>query len=402
MRTQRIAVVGAGIFGAGAALSLRQRGHEVVLFDPGPLPHPLAESTDISKVVRMEYGGDEVYMALVEEALEGWRRWNQAFPAPVYHEVGVLVLCTSEMVPGGFEHDSYQLLRRRGHAPERLRKEDLRQRFPAWNADQYPDGFYHREAGFAEAAHTVRFLLDEVRRAGVQVREGERVVGLLDGVAGQGGGVVTADGASHLFDGIVVTAGSWTGKLLPELAQDLRPFAQPVFHLRPADPQSYEATRFPVFTADIARLGYYGFPVTDDGIVKIAHHGPGRRMDPDDPLRTPDEDQVEELRAFLKMSLPGLLSAPIVERRLCLYCDTWDGHFWIDRHPSRPGVTVAAGGSGHAFKFAPLIGDIIADVVEDRPRPDALRERFRHRPERRHVATEEAARKSAAPRRVQE
>jgi glycine/D-amino acid oxidase-like deaminating enzyme len=215
-------------------------------------------------------------------------------------------------------------------------------------------------------------------------------------VAGQVG-LVTADGHSHRCDRIVVAAGSWTGKLLPELAEDLRAFAQPVFHLRPEDPAPYEAIRFPVFTADIARLGYYGFPVNGDGIVKVAHHGPGRRMDPDDPVRVPDEEQVEELRGFLRHSLPGLADAPIAEARLCLYCDTWDGHFWIDQHPARPGVVVAAGGSGHAFKFAPLIGDIIADVVEDRPRPDALRERFRYRPERRHVRSEEAARKLSTP-----
>src|SRR6185437_9008873 len=87
---RHVAVVGAGIFGVTAALALRRRGHTVSLFDPGPLPHPLAESTDISKIVRLDYGPDDVYLALMESALEGWRRWNEDLGEPLFHEVGVL------------------------------------------------------------------------------------------------------------------------------------------------------------------------------------------------------------------------------------------------------------------------------------------------------------------------
>src|SRR5580700_12061752 len=96
----RVAVVGAGIFGVTAAIALRRRGHEVSLFDPGPLPHPLAESTDISKVVRLDYGHDDGYLALMEEALEGWRRWAAAWDAPLFHEVGVTFLTRAPMAPG--------------------------------------------------------------------------------------------------------------------------------------------------------------------------------------------------------------------------------------------------------------------------------------------------------------
>src|SRR4051812_35807471 len=103
----RVLVIGAGCFGLAAALELRARGCDVTVVDPGPLPHPLAESTDISKVVRCDYGADADYTVLGERALEGWRRWNAAWPVKLFHETGVTFLSRTPMAPGGFEHDSF-------------------------------------------------------------------------------------------------------------------------------------------------------------------------------------------------------------------------------------------------------------------------------------------------------
>src|SRR3954451_13796569 len=107
-----VVIVGSGIFGVTAAIELRARGFEVTLTDPGPIPHPLAESTDISKAVRMDYGADETYAAEMEVALDGWRAWNAAWKEPLFHEDGVTYLCRAPMAPGGFEHDSFAILTR--------------------------------------------------------------------------------------------------------------------------------------------------------------------------------------------------------------------------------------------------------------------------------------------------
>src|SRR5437660_391753 len=128
-----VVVIGAGIFGVTAALELRRRGCTVRLVDPGPVPHPLAASTDISKAVRLEYGADEEYSALGERALDGWRRWNQDLGEPLFHETGVLFLRRTPAAPGTFEGDSLAVLTRRGHRPERVSAADVRARFPAWN-----------------------------------------------------------------------------------------------------------------------------------------------------------------------------------------------------------------------------------------------------------------------------
>src|SRR5919201_2048011 len=128
----RVIVVGAGINGVTAAIELKKRGHEVVLVDPGPLPHPLAASTDISKAVRAAYGADEDYTALAERSIEVWRQWNDQFGTPLYHEVGFLFLRRRMLQPGDFEYESFRLLRQRGHQLERMNPARLRQRFTAW------------------------------------------------------------------------------------------------------------------------------------------------------------------------------------------------------------------------------------------------------------------------------
>jgi glycine/D-amino acid oxidase-like deaminating enzyme len=231
-------------------------------------------------------------------------------------------------------------------------------------------------------------LLDEARAAGVVLQPGRRAATLIERDACIVG-IVDGEGEPLAADAVVVAAGSWTQHLLPWLDDQLRSVGQPVFHLRPRDPAPYRAERFPVFGADIARTGYYGFCANADGIVKIANHGVGRAMHPESPARAVTADEEAALRAFLGDTLPSLAAAPIVHTRVCVYGDTADEHFLIAADPDRAGLVVAAGGSGHGFKFAPVLGDLIADAVEGREEP--LLRKFRWRPGRR-LAGEEAAR----------
>jgi glycine/D-amino acid oxidase-like deaminating enzyme len=368
-------VVGAGIFGVTAARELRRRGWEVVLADPGPIPHPRAASTDISKVVRLGYGTDEATTEMMEEVLGIWRKWNGGWSEPLYHETGVLMMARAPMAPGEFEFESFQVLEKRGKNPQRLGPADLRRRFPAWLARNYSDGFFHPEGGYAESGRVVGRLAESARLEGVRLLPELRFEALLE-EGGRVKGIVSREGERLPAERVVMAAGAWTPKLLPHLAGHLRPTAHPIFHFRPPNRRLYEYRLFPVFTADISRTGWYGFPMNRDGIVKIGNHGPGREMDPDSSREAAAEEEAP-LRRFLEETFPTLAPLPVAERRLCFYCDTRDEQFWIDADPDRPGLVVAAGDSGHAFKFAPVLGRIIADVVEDKPFP--LRERFRWR-----------------------
>lgn len=358
-------VVGAGVFGLAGARELRRRGLRVTLLDPGPLPHPLAASTDVSKVVRMEYGADVAYMALVERALEGWRRWNReaTLGEPLFHETGVLMVTRQAMAPGGFEHDSHHTLLARGHRPERLDAATLVRRFPAWRPGSHVDGFFHARGGWAESGRVIAALADLAEREGVDLRVGESAVELVT-AGDRVTGVRTASGATHSAARVVIAAGAWTPRLVPELRAAMRISGHPVFHLRPAAPERFTGDGFPVFTADIARTGWYGFPLHPrEGIVKIGNHGAGQELDPSRDARVVGPEEVDRLRAFLAATFPGLVDAELVATRRCLYTDTRDGHLWIDRHPERPGLVVASGGSGHAFKLAPVLGELVADAA---------------------------------------
>ncbi len=279
------------------------------------------------------------------------------------------------MVPGGFEHDSFAMLTGRGHPLERVDAEAIAARFPAYRPGALVDGYVNPRGGWAESGAVVAALAAEARAVGVTIIE--RAIGRLD----------------EIDAGLtIVCAGSWVRSLLPELATSVRAIGQPVFHLRPARPELFTAERFPVFGADIARTGYYGFPITHDGIVKIANHGTGTPVD-SDLDRVVSAAQEAHLRAFLADTFPALAEAPIVATRLCVYGDTLDGHFWIAPHPARPGLVVATGGSGHAFKFAPVLGALIADIALGVPHP--LAAKFCWRPELAAATRGDAARAGA-------
>ena len=372
-----VLIVGAGIFGLTAAWALRRRGWEVTVLDPGAIPRPEAASTDVSKIIRIDYGGDLLYTALGEAAIRGWDEWNDRWQPRLYHEDGFLLLAGEPMQPGGFEHESFAMLTRRGHPVEPLTPVNRAALAPLWDAAAYPDGYFNRRAGWAESARVVERVAREARDAGVRIIEG-RALAHLTGRGGSISGAATTSGEHHAADVTLIAAGAWTPTLLPHLADVMWTTGQPVFHVDAGTDPRWRPPAFPVWAADIARTGWYGFPALPDGALKIGHHGTGRRVGPDAP-RTVLASEESRLREFLRSNLPPLADAAIVHRRLCLYCDTFDGDFWIDHDPERPGLAVAAGDSGHGFKFAPVLGEVIADAIERRPNPWSERFRWRTR-----------------------
>ena len=363
--TQRVIIVGGGLFGMTSAIELRRRGYEVDVFEPGPIPHPLAATTDISKVLRMDYGADEDYMILMEESFKVWDEWNRVWEKPLWHETGFLILTREELKPGGYELESLHMLEKRGHPVERLTLDEIKRRFPAWNAEQYIDGYFNPRAGWAESGRVLEWLYSEATRLGARIHTGRKFQHLVEKEA-RVTGIKTDDGESHHADHAIVAAGSWTPHLLPHLSDVLWTVFQPVFHFEVQDMELFTPPNFPVWAADISNTGWYGFPAIQDKRLKVANHGAGWRFHPDEPRIMP-YDQEEKFRAFLQDTFPSLSDAKVLFTRLCPYCDSWDGNLWIDRDPERPGLVVAAGDSGHAFKFAPMLGGLIADALEGKP-----------------------------------
>ena len=376
MTPSSILILGGGCFGLTAALELRARGWQVTVIDQGRLPHPDAASTDISKVVRMDYSADEQHTAMGEHSIERWREWNAQWGDDLYHEVGFLVMSRDEMQPGGFEHDSRQFLTPRGHKLRRTSSDLLRELHPAWSHHTYRDGYLNPVGGWVESGRVIAKLVAEARAAGIEIIEnvahprpqfdGTRCIGIAS--------LNQAWKAGH----VLVATGAWTPTLLPHLQDVMWATAQTVFHFKPHDPRPFTPPQFPVWGAEMGKTGWYGFPANADGLVKVANHGPGRRVNANDPRSLPTGEEAR-YRAFLRETFSSLADAPLHSTRVCLYCDTFDGAFWIDHDPAHPGLIIAAGDSGHAFKFTPVMGEIIADVVERKPNPWAGRYRWREK-----------------------
>ena len=374
-----IVVVGAGVFGLTGALELRRRGCDVTVVDPGPVPHPMGASNDISRMVRMDYGSDRLYSLLAAEAIDGWHKWNADFGRVLYHEDGFLLLSSQPLSDGGFEADSFELLSGEGWPLRQLDGAEIARRFPGWNSEHYIDGYLNPRAGWAEAGATINTLCQVAGNEGVRVVGGFRAESVIED-RGRAVGVRSTDGAEVQAGQVVVAAGVWTPLLLPRLAEVMWTAGQPIFYFKPENPERFRPPQFPPWAADLPRSGWYGFPANDEGVVKIANHGPGHPVLPDAPreLQPGDEDR---LRRFLEQSFPELADAPLHGSKMCVYCDTWDGDFWIGRDPGLDGLVVATGGSGHAFKFAPVLGRLVADTVEGKDNAYSQRFAWRSRGE---------------------
>src|ERR1700730_2661736 len=205
----KVLIVGAGINGVTAAIALKKRGYDITLIDPGPLPHHLAASTDISKAVRSTYGSDEDYTALAERAVVMWREWNEEFGRALYHETGMMFIRREPMQPGDFEYESLKISDRRGGRLTRLDEKTLGKRFPAWRSNYYRDGIIEREAGYVESALAVATLVTRAKEMGVAVRESCRF-SRLDQTGNSVRGVVLADGEVIPADTVVMATGAWT------------------------------------------------------------------------------------------------------------------------------------------------------------------------------------------------
>jgi glycine/D-amino acid oxidase-like deaminating enzyme len=358
--------VGAGAFGAISALELANRGFAVTILDRSAAPHPEASSTDISKMLRMDYGSDVFYHELAEASLDVWDEWNRDWARPLYHEDGFLILAPGPMRPGGFEYESHRVLTERGYTPQRVDSSYLARHHPEWSADRYPDGYMSPRGGWAESGAVVATLLQQCEHAGVQT-----ITGAFSRLLSQGskvrGALVSIDDNEQAVeaDSVVLCAGAWTPSLTPWLSEVLRAVAQPVIHFEVDRTESFRSSAFPPFSADISGSGWYGFPVLDDGRFKLGHHSDGVVVDPSQ-RGSVQPAHIERARNFLRESIPSIADAPVVGTRICLYCDSVDGDLLLDRDPEREGLVVATGGSGHGFKFTPMIGKIVADAVEGR------------------------------------
>ena len=361
-----IGVVGAGIFGMAAALELRSRGHNVTVFDQGKVPNERASSTDVAKAIRRtNYFPSHPYIELVERASRKWREWHERMSKSIYYQVGALSeYRSSEFEPGTGGYESVTYLKDQREEMELLSIKQVRERFPQFAFREADACFvYDAWAGYLDSGQAVSDLTDLARMEGVQVRENARVLDLKDT---SGEVEVGMDEGSISFDRMVVAAGPWMGRLVPEIGENLLTTRQQMAFFRPEDSRMFEHGAMPVWSIHPVEEGWYGFPLLSDGTVKIAMDLHGDSVDPD-VERDATPDFVESVREFVADRMPELAKGQMVGARACLYTNTPDGHFVIDWAPGSERIMVAGGGSGHGFKFGGAIGEVIADALENKP-----------------------------------
>ncbi len=379
MKTFDFLIVGAGIFGISTAIELSKRKYSVGVLNPDTIPHHLAASTDISKAVRLEYGSDREYFEMTEICIERWREWNDFFQTPLYHEVGFLMLGRDSLDSPGhsFEKASIELLHEKGYSTEMLQHDELRKRFPIINHSLYPLAHYNPVGGYVESGKVVATLADHALQLGVKINNQETVQELRV-ESGRLTTIKTREGESFSAGLTIISAGTSTPFLVPDLRPYMKITGHPVFHIAPPEIDMCKAPWLPVFTADISNTGWYGFPWHPvQGVVKMAKHTKGMELHPWHDDRTITDSEVNEFKNFRRESFPSLANAPVVYTRRCLYTDTLDGHFWIDHHPEVKGLAVSSGGSGHGMKMGPIIGEMTADIAEGKTHRFSARYRWR-------------------------
>lgn len=364
----KIAVIGAGVFGTCSALELQRRGHEVTLFERGRVPQIDASSTDISKAIRVEYGtACPLYAPMAERAMERWQAIEKEASVRLLHRPGILMLA-SRFDESRLEWQSWRYLNDRGYRIEILDPTEAKKRWPQFNYEGIAVAYYNSWGGFLEAAKAVETVTNLARAAGVRLVEWVKVSGFSE-VNGQVRVWVRVEG--EIYDAALVAVGPWVAELLPELKSEVQISKQQLTYYRPSNVNDFREEAFPVWSYDLVEEGWYGFPITPEGILKLSKHRYGYPVHPD-VERDVDDAFVSESNAFVRQALPALDPSSYSHGKVCLYTNSRNGDFIIDRAPGYNRLYVAGAGSGHAFKFGPVLGELAADIIEGREVPAAF------------------------------
>jgi sarcosine oxidase len=237
---------------------------------------------------------------------------------------------------------------------------EVNERFPGFDL---PDGFkavFQPDGGFLEPEKCIRACTALATAHGAEIRTGTRVHAWN---REPGGVVVHLEDESIHARQLVMCAGAWTPKFVPSLAGVLRPERQVVGWFGIEDANAFAIGQFPVFILSTSRGYYYGFPEFGVPGFKIGkYHHRAEPVDPDEPVRAVDAPDEEVLRECVRSYFRGA-NGPLVRASTCIFTNTPDEHFIIDRLPDAPEVLVVSACSGHGFKFCSVIGEIVADLT---------------------------------------
>jgi len=353
-----VIVLGLGGMGSAAAAHLARRGARVVGVEQFTPAHDRGSSHGDSRIIRQAYFEHPDYVPLLLDAYDLWADLDRDDPG-LFQITGGLMLGRpeAEVVAG-----TLASARQHDLPHEVLDATEVRRRFPTFAPLDDEIGVFEERSGFVRPERTVHAHLRRALAAGADLRFEERALGWE---ADDGGVRVTTERGTIEGDRLVIAPGAWAPRLLAGLGIPLVVTRQVVFWFAPdGDPAAYEPGRQPIFIWERGEHQPYGFPTSDGpgSGVKVAIFRNGRETDPDALDREVSAEEVEEIATVLSEMLPTL-PGRFLRGVACLYTTTPDQHFVVGAYPSYAHVVVAAGFSGHGFKFVPLMGQILADLA---------------------------------------
>lgn len=344
-------VVGCGGMGSAALFELARRGHRVLgleQFSPG---HDRGSSHGQTRVIRTAYYEHPDYVPILKRAWERWYELEQLTGRQLLTECGCLSIgpADGELIQGVRQSAAK-------HQLELIEREQDPFRIPPGYAS-----VFESKAGYLRVEDCVLAHLDAAMAQGAEHRANETVLGWQS----EGTGLrVRTNRGTYLTAKLVICAGAWATKLLTDIGTRLTVMRQVMLWFDPVEPERFRRDRFPVFLFETDRGAFYGLPMIDAQGVKIArHYGAPELATPDEMIWETSPDDELPIWEFLKDSMNAKFTR-CTQRQVCQYTLTTDRHFVIDCHPENKNIVFAAGFSGHGFKFATVVGEILADLTE--------------------------------------
>jgi sarcosine oxidase len=357
MPSYDVIVVGVGGMGSAIAAHCARRGLRVLALEQHAIGHELGSSHGLTRIIRLAYFEDPRYVPLLRRAYALWRELEQGLDAPLLHVTGALDVGWQE---GEVFEGSLHSCRVHGLAHDVLDATQLAARYPGWRPADRAMAVFQPDGGFLTPERCIAAHVADARAHGATVREFAPVQSWR---ARDGQVVVHTDDDAFEAGQLVLAAGAWMGDLVPSLRPVLTPERQVLGWFEISARAAFAPARFPVFVLDADEGRFYGFPEFGIPGFKIGrYHHLGEHVHPETMRRDCTPADEATLRAATARYFPAANGA-LRHARACLFTNTPDEHFIIDRAPETPEVLLVSPCSGHGFKFCSVVGEIGADLV---------------------------------------
>jgi len=351
-----VIVLGGGTMGTATAWALAKRNVRALVLEQFHHVHSFGSHGGQTRVFRHAYSEGAEYCPLMRRADDLWCKLGEDLGLDIVHRVGIL-----EVDAPGFRHShqARECGRSQGIDYEWMNAAEINRLWPAFHLPKSWEGGYSPIGGFLEVEPALKGMAALAKRAGVDFKES---IAVTSWGAGNDSVWVATENGRFEADRLIVTAGSWAGEMLSHLRLPLTVVRKTLWWLDVDAPDLYWPNVFPVFATDSALGEIYGLPIFGQPGIKLANHLGGEPVTPQTVDRSTNPTEATDVISLVQLVLRGV-SSRILNSLVCLYTRTPDEHFIIDRHPEHGRVAFAAGFSGHGFKFAPVIGEHLADLA---------------------------------------